>query len=92
VTGGTYTGKATDCVRLTVNSTWATVSIQLQPLPGTASYPVPFAFSSACAAAGTGSLTADYVNVTLKSGANPGCDYFVQFKGGATALTFKYFD
>ena len=67
------------------------VSIQLQPLPGTV-YPVPFSFSSSCAAAGTGSLTADYVNAVLKSGTNPGCDYFVQFTGNATVLKFKYFD
>jgi hypothetical protein len=53
---------------------------------------VPFAFSSSCAAAGTGALTADYVNATLKSGPNPGCDYFVQFTGGATALKFTYFN
>jgi hypothetical protein len=91
-TSGTFTGKANDCVRLTVNPTWAVVSLQLQPLPGTASYPVPFTFSASCAAGGTNSLTADYVNVTLKSGTNPGCDYFVQFTGGTTALKFTYYD
>jgi len=79
-------------VRLTVNPTWSTVKIELQPKPGTASYPVPFSFSSSCATPGTGSLTANYVNVVLKSGTNPGCDYFVQFTGGTTALQFTYYD
>jgi hypothetical protein len=79
-------------VRLVVDPTWSTVSIQLQPLTGTASYPVPFSFSSSCAAPGTGSLTANFASVVLKSGPNPGCDYFVQFTGGSTALQFKYFD
>ena len=91
-TSTTYTGKANDCVRLAVNPSWATVAIQLQGQPGTAVYPVPFSFSSTCAAAGTGSLPANYTSVTLKSGTNPGCDYFVQFTGGTTALKFTYYD
>jgi hypothetical protein len=67
------------------------VSIQLQPLPGTAGYPVPFSFFS-CAGNGTGSLTGDYSSVVIKSGANPGCDLYVQFTGGATTLKFTYYD
>ncbi len=90
-TGNTYTGKATDCVRLSVNPTWAVVMIQMQPQPGTASYPVPFKFFG-CAGNGTGSLTSDYTSATLKSGDNPGCDYYVQFSGGNGALKFTYYD
>ncbi len=91
-TQGVYTGKANDCVRLTVNPQWSTVMIQLQAMPTTAAYPVPFTFSSSCAASGTGSLTADYAMATLKTGTNPGCDFFVQFTGGATVLKFTYYD
>jgi len=90
-TSQSYTGKANDCIRLAVQPSWSTVSLQLQPLAGTAAYPVPFSFFS-CAGNGTGSLTADYVNAVIKSGANPGCDYFVQFGGGATTIKVTYFD
>jgi len=90
-TSQSYTGKANDCIRLAVQPSWSTVSLQLQPLAGTAAYPVPFSFFS-CAGNGTGALTADYVNAVIKSGANPGCDYFVQFGGGATTIKVTYFD
>lgn len=88
----TYVGKANECVRLAVNPSWATVKILLQAQPGTAAYPVPFSFSASCAASGTDSLTANYDEAILKQGANPGCDYFVQFTGGATALKFTYYN
>jgi len=86
-----YTGKANDCVRLAVNPSWSTVAVQLQPMPGTGPYPVPFSFFS-CGGNGTGSLTADYVNVMLKSGPNPGCDFFVQFNGGAATIKVTYYN
>jgi hypothetical protein len=78
-------------VTLSVNKTYATVSIQMQALPGTVGYPVPFAYSS-CAGNGTGSLTADYSQPVLKMGTNPGCDFYVQFTGAATTLKFIYYD
>ncbi|HWZ91493.1 MAG TPA: hypothetical protein VNW92_21675, partial [Polyangiaceae bacterium] len=90
-TGTVYTGKANDCVRLSVNPTWATVAIQMQAMPGTVGYPVPFSFFS-CAGNGTGSLTADYSSSVMKSGANPGCDYYVQFTGGTAIVKFTYYD
>ena len=86
-----YTGKANDCVRLAVNPTWAMIALKFQPMPGTAAYPVPFSFSS-CAGNGTGSLTGDYVENTFKTGTNPGCDFFVQFGGGATTIKVTYYD
>jgi hypothetical protein len=94
VGGATYTGHAGDCVRLTVNPAYSSVNIQLQALPGTAGYPVTYTFSSTCAASGSGSLTADYSQPTLlKANTNPGCDFYVQFTGSATAvLKFTYFD
>jgi len=90
-TSQSYTGKANDCVRLVVEPSWSVVNIQLQPLPGTQGYPVPFSFFN-CGGNGTGSLTADYANVSLKSGTNPGCDFFVQFDGGATTIKVTYYD
>jgi hypothetical protein len=90
-TSQSYTGKASDCVRLVVDSTWSVINVQLQPLPGTQGYPVPFSFFN-CGGNGTGSLTADYANVSLKSGANPGCDFFVQFGGGGTTIKVTYYD
>jgi hypothetical protein len=90
-TGSTYTGKANQCVRLSVNPTWATVKIEFQPSPGTTGYPIPYSFSS-CAGSGTGSLTADYAESVMTSGANPGCDFYVQFTGGATTLKVVYYD
>ncbi|MEI9938349.1 MAG: hypothetical protein WDO69_14100 [Pseudomonadota bacterium] len=86
-----YTGKANDCVRLSVNPTWSTIALQFQPMPGTAGYPVPFSFFS-CGGNGTGSLTADYANTTFESGPNPGCDFFVQFGGGGTTIKVTYYD
>ena len=86
-----YTGKANDCVRLAVNPTWAMIALKFQPMPGTAAYPVPFSFFS-CAGNGTGSLTGDYVENTFKTGTNPGCDFFVQFGGGATTIKVTYYD
>jgi hypothetical protein len=65
--------------------------IQFQPQPGTAAYPVPYSFFS-CAGNGTGSLTADYAVSSIKSGSNPGCDLYVQFNGGATAVKVTYYD
>ena len=85
------TVQANDCVHLVVNPGWATVQIKLQAQPGTATYPVPFTFFN-CGGNGTGSLTADYAEAVLKSGPNPGCDFFVQFGGGATAVKVTYFD
>ena len=35
-TSQSYTGKANDCIRLAVQPSWSTVSLQLQPLAGTA--------------------------------------------------------
>ena len=90
-TGMVYTGKANDCVRLAVNPTWSTIALQFQPMPGTAAYPVPFSFFS-CGGNGTGALTADYAGVIFKSGANPGCDFFVQFTGGGTTVKVTYYD
>ncbi|MET0791348.1 MAG: hypothetical protein ABW061_07475, partial [Polyangiaceae bacterium] len=90
-TSTTYTGKANDCIRLAVNPSWSTVQVQMQAQPGTAAYPVPFSFFT-CAGNGTGSLTADFAPAILKSGANPGCDVFVQFTGGATVLKVIYYD
>jgi hypothetical protein len=86
-----YTGKATDCVRLAVNTGWATVKIEFQPQPGTAGYPISYSFSS-CAGSGTGSLTADYAESVMIMGTNPGCDVYVQFKGGATTIKATYYD
>ena len=86
-----YTGKANACVRLAVNPTWAMIALKFQPMPGTAAYPVPFSFFS-CAGNGTGSLTGDYVENTFKTGTNPGCDFFVQFGGGATTIKVTYYD
>ncbi len=86
-----YTGKANDCVRLAVNPSWSVIGLKFQPSPGTAVYPVPFSFFS-CGGNGTGSLTADYASVTFKSGPNPGCDFFVQFGGGATTIKVTYYD
>jgi hypothetical protein len=37
-------------------------------------------------------LTADYAVAVLESGANPGCDYYVQFGGAATTLKVTYYD
>jgi len=76
---------------LVVEKSWSVVNVQLQPLPGTQGYPVPFTFFN-CGGNGTGSLTADYANVSLKSGANPGCDFFVQFGGGGTTIKVTYYD
>ena len=90
-TSQVYTGKANDCVRLKVDPTWSVINVQLQPQPGTQGYPVPFSFFS-CGGNGTGSLTADYQNASIKSGANPGCDYFVQFGGGETTIKVTYYD
>jgi len=86
-----YTGKANDCVRLKVDTSWSVINVQLQPQPGTQAYPVPFSFFS-CGGNGTGSLTGDYQNAVIKSGANPGCDYFVQFGGGETTIKVTYYD
>ncbi|HET7540347.1 MAG TPA: hypothetical protein VFK05_10770 [Polyangiaceae bacterium] len=83
--------KANDCVHLVVNPGWATVQVKLQAQPGTATYPVPFSFVY-CGGNGTGSLTGNYVDAVLKSGPNPGCDVFVQFTGGDTAVKVTYFD
>jgi len=91
MTSQVYTGKANDCVRLAVNPTWSTIALQFQPQPGTQGYPVPFSFFS-CGGNGTGSLTADYMNTTFKSGTNPGCDFFVQFGGGETTIKVTYYD
>jgi hypothetical protein len=91
MTSQVYTGKANDCVRVAVNPTWSTIALQFQPQPGTTGYPVPFTFES-CGGNGTGSLTADYANTTFKSGTNPGCDFFVQFGGGATTIKVTYYD
>lgn len=90
-TNQSYTGKASDCVRLVVEPSWSVINVQVQPLPSTQGYPVPFSFFN-CGGNGTGSLTADYSNVTLKSGANPGCDFFVQFGGGETTIKVTYYD
>jgi len=90
-TGMVYTGKANDCVRLAVNPTWSNIALQFQPMPGTAAYPVPFSFFS-CGGNGTGSLTADYASVIFKNGANPGCDFFVQFGAGGTTVKVTYYD
>ena len=86
-----FVGKANDCVRLAVNPSWSSVSIQLQPTPSAAPYPLPFSFYN-CGGNGTGALTADYANVTLKAGPNPGCDFFVQFEGGSTTIKVTYYD
>lgn len=85
-----YTGKANDCVHLSVNPNWAQVTVSFTPQPGTV-YPVPFAYTSSCAGNGTGTLTAN-TDAIIKSGANPGCDYFVQFKGGSTTVKVIYYD
>lgn len=82
--------KANDCVRLVVDKTWATIGVKLQPLPGT-TYPVPFTFFN-CGGNGTGSLIGDYKEAVLKSGPNPGCDFFVQFGGGETPVNVTYYD
>jgi hypothetical protein len=89
--GQLYTGKANDCVRLAVNPTWSVIGMKFQPEPGTGPYPVPFSFFS-CGGNGTGSLTADYASTTFKAGANPGCDFFVQFEGGATTIKVTYYN
>ena len=91
LTGGSYLGKANDCVRLAINPTWDVVGVKLQAFPGTAMYPLSFSFFG-CDGNGTGSLSADYAESTLKSGKNPGCDYFVQFGGGATTIMVTYYD
>jgi len=91
MTSQVYTGKANDCVRLKVDTSWSVINVQLQPQPGTQGYPVPFSFFS-CGGNGTGSLTADYQNSVIQSGANPGCDYFVQFGGGETTIKVTYYD
>jgi len=90
-TSTTYTGKANDCITLSVNKTYATVNIQMQALPGTVGYPVPFTYSS-CLGSGSGSLTADFAQPALDVGTNPECDFYVQFTGGATELKFTYYD
>lgn len=86
-----YTGKANDCIRLSVNPNWAQVTVSFTPQPGTV-YPVPFAYTSTCAAGGNMTLTANYADAIIKSGANPGCDYFVQFKGGTSTVKVIYYD
>jgi hypothetical protein len=86
-----YTGTGKDCVRLTVNPDWAQVTVSFTPQPGTV-YPVPFTYTSACAPGGNLTLTANYADAIIKSGANPGCDYFVQFKGGNTVVKVYYYD
>ena len=91
-TSGTYTGKANDCVRLHIEPGWATINPKFIAQPGSGPYPVPFSFFS-CKGDGTGSLTADYVEVPLlKNAPNPGCDLFVQFGGGATTIIVNYYD
>jgi hypothetical protein len=86
-----YNGKDNDCIRLSVNPSWSVINLQFQPLPGTGPYPVPFSFFS-CGGNGTGSLLTDYANVTFKTGANPGCDYFVQFGGNGGTIKVTYYD
>ena len=44
------------------------------------------------AAPGTGALTGDYTNVTLKVRPNPGCDDFVQFMGLRPRLKSTYYN
>jgi hypothetical protein len=78
-------------VRLAINPTWSAVNLKLTAQPGTAQYPAPFSFSS-CAGSGTGSLTADYKDSAVMAGANPGCDVYVQFTGGTSAIKFIYYD
>jgi len=91
LSGGSYMGKANDCVQLAINPTWDVVGVKLQAFPGNAVYPLTFSFFG-CDGNGTGSLSADYAEVTLKAGKNPGCDYFVQFGGGATTIMVTYYD
>ncbi len=85
----TFTGKANDCVRLSVNPNYASIALDLNAQPGT-QYPVPFTYTS-CAGNGTGKLTADGDDI-FKTSSNPGCDYYVQFTGGSTTLKFVYYD
>lgn len=87
----TFTGKANDCVRLSVNPDYAAIKLDLDPQEGTAKFPVPFSFTG-CAGNGTGKLTAVHGDVIFKTGSNPGCDYYVQFTGDSSALEFVYYD
>ena len=84
----TKTIQANDCVRLVVNPSWGATTVKLQPLPETAVYPVPFSFVS-CGGNGTGTLTANFAEFVFNSS---GCDFFVQFAGGATQVKVAYFD
>ncbi len=78
-------------MRLPVNPGWSMVNVKFNSLPGTVGYPVSFSYSS-CAGSGTGSLTKDYADSVILAGNNPGCDVYVQFTGGATAIKFTYYD
>ncbi len=83
------------CVRLRNENSWGTIDPQLQPLPGTAQYPVPFTATS-CAGSAPGALTGDYNSVHLVDGAgaatNPVCDIFVQLQGSGSQVTFRYYE
>lgn len=94
-TGQQTTIASNACVRLTNENSWSTVDPQLQALPGTAQYPVPYTATS-CAGSASSSLTGDYVTSHLIDGAgaatNPQCDVFVQLQGNGSQVTFRYYE
>lgn len=95
------TGQSTNiasnaCVRLKNETGWAAINPNLQALPGTAAYPVPFTFE-ACSGSGSSTLTGDYETAYLGDGnansqTNPGCDIFVQLDGDGSQVSFRYYE
>lgn len=95
-TGQTTNIASNACVRLKNEAGWSTIDPQLQALPGTAAYPVPFSYSS-CDASGSGSLTGDWFTAYVGDGqagpeSNPGCDIFLQLEGSGSQVSFAYYE
>jgi hypothetical protein len=95
-TGQSTTIAGDACIRLVVEPSWSTVNPAIQPMSGTASYPVPFSYQS-CAGNGTGALLGDWQQAYLVDGPtsapNFGCDVYLKLTGSSQNLVqFSYFD
>lgn len=92
-TGQSTTIASNSCIQLVNQPTWSSVNPSIHPYPGTASYPVPFSYTS-CAGGGEGSLTGNFNAAYLMDGPNPGpnygCDIFLKLEGNGSPVQFTY--
>ncbi len=91
-TGDSIPAKPNDCVRLSVNPSWSVIGLKFQPMPATTVYPRAVLVLQLRRQRHGGPHPADYVDAKIQSGANPGCDFFVQFGGGSTTIKVTYYD